>query len=157
MATVRRRAERRFAYLFVLPALALSSSSASFPLLWGFCSRSPTITAFPTPTLSASPTMSRSPTTRPSAAIVNTLILLATLPIWIVLPLLLAILIHQGVPGGKLFRGVYFFPAVLSSVIIGSIFNVVLRYDGTLNAMLKAIGLDAGRLARRRRRPRLAA
>ena len=71
----------------------------------------------------------------------NTLILIATLPVWVALPMILAILIHQGVPGGKFFRAVYFFPAVLSSVIIGSIFNMVLRFDGSLNAMLKGIGL----------------
>ncbi|MDE0588857.1 sugar ABC transporter permease [Halocynthiibacter sp. C4] len=76
-------------------------------------------------------------------SIVNTLLLLATLPIWVMLPMLLAILIHQGVPGGKLFRAVYFFPAVLSSVIIGSIFNIVLRYDGSLNNALAAVGIDA--------------
>ena len=57
------------------------------------------------------------------------------------LPILLAILIHQGVPGGRIYRAVYFFPAVLSAVIIGSIFNVVLRYDGSLNAGLKAMGI----------------
>lgn len=57
--------------------------------------------------------------------------------------MVLAILIHQGVPGGKLFRAVYFFPAVLSAVIIGSIFNVVLRYDGSLNAALKSVGIGA--------------
>ena len=61
--------------------------------------------------------------------------------------MLLAILIHQGVPGGNLFRAVYFFPAVLSSVIVGSIFNVVLRFDGSLNALLKARRPRAGRLA----------
>ena len=79
------------------------------------------------------------PTFRDS--IENTLILIATLPAWVLLPLLLAILIHQGVPGGKVFRAVYFFPAVLSSVIVGSIFNVVLRFDGSLNALLKTVGL----------------
>lgn len=37
----------------------------------------------------------------------------------------------------------YFLPAVLSSAIVGSIFNVVLRYDGSLNAALKVFGIDA--------------
>jgi multiple sugar transport system permease protein len=76
-------------------------------------------------------------------SLINTAILLATLPVWVMLPLLLAILIHQGVPGGKLFRAVYFFPAVLSAVIIGSIFNVLLRYDGTINAALGSVGIEA--------------
>src|SRR5690606_41880993 len=84
-------------------------------------------------------TMANDPVFRDS--MVNTLLLLASLPIWIMVPMLLAILIHQGVPGGKLFRAVYFFPAVLSSVIVGSIFNVLLRYDGSLNAMLRSVGL----------------
>jgi len=81
------------------------------------------------------------PTFRDS--MVNTLLLLATLPVWILLPMLLAVLIHQGVPGGKVFRAVYFFPAVLSSVIVGSIFNVVLRYDGSLNRFLASFGVEA--------------
>lgn len=76
-------------------------------------------------------------------SLINTLILLATLPVWVMLPLLLAILIHQGVPGGKMFRAVCFFPAVLSAVIIGSIFNVVLRYDGSLNAAPKSVVIEA--------------
>ena len=69
-------------------------------------------------------------------------LLLATLPVWVMLPLPLAILIHQGVPGGKLFRAVCFFPAALSAVIIGSIFNVVLRYDDSLNAALRSVGIE---------------
>jgi multiple sugar transport system permease protein len=80
-------------------------------------------------------------------SLVNTLLVLATLPVWIMLPMLLAILIHQGVPGGRLFRAVYFLPAVLSSVIVGSIFNVVLRFDGSLNAAMKAVGSEPGGLA----------
>jgi multiple sugar transport system permease protein len=46
------------------------------------------------------------------------------------------------VPGGKFYRAVYFFPAVLSSVIVGSIFNVVLRRDGSFNALLKLVGIS---------------
>ncbi len=75
-------------------------------------------------------------------ALVNTVLLLVTLPIWIMLPMLLAILIHQGVPGGRFYRAVFFLPAVLSSVIVGAIFNVVLRYDGSLNAALESIGIS---------------
>ena len=83
--------------------------------------------------------IARDPTFRD--AIANALILIATLPVWVLLPLLIAVLIHAGVPGSRLFRAVYFFPAVLSSVIVGSIFNVLLRYDGSLNAFLKDLGL----------------
>ena len=51
--------------------------------------------------------------------------------------MILAILIDQGVPGRGFFRSVYFFPVVLSSVIIGSIFSIVLGFNGSLNALLK--------------------
>ena len=44
-------------------------------------------------------------------------------------------------PGGRFFRSVYFLPAVLSSVIVGTIFNVLLRFDGTVNELLKFIHL----------------
>ena len=84
-------------------------------------------------------------------SIVNTVVLLA-MPDLDLIPMLLAILIHQGVPGGKFFRAVYFFPAVLSSVIVGSIFNVVLRFDGSLNALLKSSAFPPSTGSDRRRR-----
>jgi multiple sugar transport system permease protein len=37
---------------------------------------------------------------------------------------------------------VYFVPAVLSPVIIGAIFNLLLAADGPLNAALGVVGLD---------------
>lgn len=138
------RAERRFAYLFVLPAVLLVLVFRIIPLIWGFALSFTNSNGLGTADFVGTANyaaIAADPTFR--ASMVNTLILLATLPIWIMLPMLLAILIHQGVPGGKLFRGVYFFPAVLSSVIVGSIFNVVLRFDGSLNALLKQVGINA--------------
>lgn len=138
------RTEQRTAMLFVLPAVVLVVLFRMFPLVWGF------MLSFRSGDGAGGSVFVgldnyRALTTDQAFldSLVNTLILLATLPIWVMLPLLLAILIHQGVPGGKLFRAVYFFPAVLSAVIIGSIFNVVLRYDGSLNAALHAVGVEA--------------
>ena len=138
------RSEQRMAFILLIPAVLLVVVFRIFPLAWG------TVLSF----LGVTPTggtgfvgaanyvaLVHDPAFRDS--MVNTVILLATLPIWVMLPMVLAILIHQGVPGGKVYRAVYFFPAVLSSVIIGSIFNVVLRYDGNLNAMLGLFGIDA--------------
>ena len=75
--------------------------------------------------------------------LINMLILLATLPVWVLLPVQLDILIYHGVPRGKMVRAGYFFPAVLSAVIIGSIFNVVLGDDCSLNPALKFAGIEA--------------
>jgi multiple sugar transport system permease protein len=138
------KGERLFAYMFVLPALLLVLVFRIIPLGWGFLLSLTDSTGLGRANFIGIDnylTAAGDPTFRDS--IVNTLLLLATLPIWIMIPLLLAILIHQGVPGGRLFRAVYFFPAVLSSVIVGSIFNVVLRYDGSLNAFLKSFGFSA--------------
>lgn len=136
--------ERRYAVLFVLPALALVAIFRLFPLVWGFVISLTDYTGLNEASFVGFEnygTVLNDPAFADS--MVNTLILLATLPIWILTPMLLAILIHQGVPGGKIYRAVYFFPAVLSSVIIGSIFNVVLRYDGSFNALLETFGISA--------------
>lgn len=134
----------RLGWLFVVPALALVILFRIVPLVWGFGTSFTDYNGMATPRfigLANYAALTSDPVFLDS--IVNMLILLATLPIWIGLPLLLAILIHQGVPGGRLYRAVYFFPAVLSSVIVGAIFNMLLRYDGSFNAMLKALGFSA--------------
>jgi multiple sugar transport system permease protein len=68
-------------------------------------------------------------------------ILLSLLPIYVVLPLLLAALIHVKIPGHRAYRAVYFFPVVLSPVIIGTIFNTVLSADGPFNSLLETLHL----------------
>lgn len=138
------KAERRFAFLFVMPAVVLVLVFRIIPLIWGFFLSLTNSTGLgEADFIGAANYVEMAGDPNFQASMVNTLILLATLPVWIMLPMLLAILIHQGVPGGKMYRAVYFFPAVLSSVIVGSIFNVVLRYDGALNALLGVFGINA--------------
>lgn len=76
------------------------------------------------------------------STMLNTLRVMLTLPIWVGLPLLLATFIYLGVPGARFYRGAYFFPIVLSSIIIGTMFSIIMRYDGTLNQVLRAVGLE---------------
>lgn len=138
------KAERRFAFLFVMPAVLLVLMFRINPLIWGFFLSLTDWRGLGEANFIGIGNYQQM-VTDPNfqASMVNTFVLLATLPVWIMLPMLLAILIHQGVPGGKMFRAVYFFPAVLSSVIVGSIFNVVLRYDGSFNALLGMFGINA--------------
>lgn len=75
-------------------------------------------------------------------ALGNNLAILLSLPIWVLLPLLVASLIHGGVPGARFFRLAIFLPAVLSPVVIGSFFNAMLKYDGPVNEILRLAGLD---------------
>jgi len=75
-------------------------------------------------------------------ALRNVGLLVLLLPIAVAIPGLLATFIFLKVPGNRFFRSVYFFPAVLSPVIIGAIFNLLLSVDGPLNAVLGFVGLD---------------
>ncbi|MGP3961835.1 carbohydrate ABC transporter permease [Nonomuraea sp. 3N208] len=74
-------------------------------------------------------------------ALGNVGLLVILLPVAVAIPGLLATFIYLRVPGHRLFRGVYFFPAVLSPVIVGAIFNLMLGFDGPVNTALALIGL----------------
>lgn len=71
----------------------------------------------------------------------NVGLLVLLLPIAVAIPGVLATFIYLRVPGHRFYRSVYFFPAVLSPVIVGAIFNLLLAYDGTVNAVIGAVGL----------------
>ena len=125
-----------------MPALLLVLVFRIFPLAWGFVISLTSATATDAGVFIGAGNYLRAlddPNFR--AALTNAAVILVSVPIFVTLPMLLAILINQGVPGGRIYRSVYFFPAVLSSVIIGSIFSVVLGFSGNLNAILKSFGL----------------
>jgi ABC-type sugar transport system permease subunit len=73
--------------------------------------------------------------------LLNHVAILLALPIWVFLPLVLAVLI-QPLPGARIYRVALFLPAVMSPVIIGAFFGVMLRYDGPVNEALSGLGLD---------------
>jgi multiple sugar transport system permease protein len=74
-------------------------------------------------------------------ALRNVGLLVLLLPVAVAIPGLLATFIFLRVPGHRFFRSVYFFPAVLSPVIIGAIFNLLLAANGPLNTVLGVVGL----------------
>ncbi len=71
----------------------------------------------------------------------NVGLLVLLLPVAVAIPGLLATFIYLRVPGNRVYRSVYFFPAVLSPVIVGAIFNLMLGFDGPVNAALGALGV----------------
>ncbi|WP_309505423.1 carbohydrate ABC transporter permease [Streptomyces phytophilus] len=75
-------------------------------------------------------------------ALRNVGLLVLLLPVAVAIPGLLATFIYLRVPGHRFYRSVYFFPAVLSPVIVGAIFNLLLAFDGPLNAALGNVGID---------------
>jgi multiple sugar transport system permease protein len=73
-------------------------------------------------------------------ALRNVGLLVLLLPVAVAIPGLLATFIYLKVPGHRIYRGVYFFPAVLSPVIVGAIFTLLLSFDGPLNTLLGGLG-----------------
>ncbi|HEX7305906.1 sugar ABC transporter permease, partial [Lentzea sp.] len=71
----------------------------------------------------------------------NVGLLVLLLPVAVAIPGLLATFLHLKVPGHRVYRGVYFFPAVLSPVIVGAIFTLLLAFDGPVNTVLGGLGL----------------
>ena len=72
-------------------------------------------------------------------ALTNNFLLVLAVPIWITVSLVLALLIHQEVPGWRFFRMAFFLPSVLSPVIVGTLFTALLRPDGTVNRGLELL------------------
>jgi multiple sugar transport system permease protein len=137
-----RRAEARIGILFLAPALLLVMVFRIIPLGWGFLiSLTSATSVSPGEFIGADNYLRAIDDPNFRSAISNAAVVLLSVPIFVTLPMLLAILINQGVPGRLFFRSVYFFPAVLSSVIVGSIFSVVLNFNGSLNALLKIFGI----------------
>ena len=128
--------------LFLLPAILLVVVFRIFPLLWGFgISLTSATSTSPGEFIGAGNYLRALNDPNFRSSIANAGVILISVPIFVTIPMLLAILIDQGVPGRAFFRSVYFFPVVLSSVIIGSIFSVVLGFNGSFNSLLKALGI----------------
>ena len=78
-------------------------------------------------------------------------LLVLLLPVAVAIPGLLATFIFLRVPGHRFFRSVYFFPAVLSPVIIGAIFNLLLGLRRPAQRRPRVRRARPGGLARRTR------
>ena len=130
------------ALLFLLPALLLVLVFRVIPLFWGFgISLTNATSTSPGEFIGAGNYLMALDDPNFRASIANAGVVLLAVPLFVTIPMLLAILIDQGVPGRGFFRSVYFFPVVLSSVIIGSIFSIVLSFNGSVNGLLKMLGI----------------
>ena len=57
----------------------------------------------------------------------NNVLFALSVPIQVTVPMLLAWLIHERVPGWRFFRSTFFLPAVISTVVVGIVAQVVFR------------------------------
>jgi ABC-type sugar transport system permease subunit len=71
----------------------------------------------------------------------NELVFMLGVPLWAGVPLIVALLLYERVPAAGLFRTIFFFPSVLSPVILGLLFRAFFRPDGIVNVTLERIGL----------------
>jgi len=72
----------------------------------------------------------------------NNLILLLYIPLQLFFGLVVAMLLYEEILGWKFFRSCYYVPQVLSSLSVGYLFLVFFGYNGPINEILRAIGLD---------------
>lgn len=72
----------------------------------------------------------------------NLIILVLGVPLWTVFPLVIAMILYEEIKGYKFFKTVYFFPSVLSIVIVGTLFKTFFGYVGPVNMILSALGLE---------------
>lgn len=75
-------------------------------------------------------------------ALLNNGKILIAVPLFVALPFLISAALQSRIPGWRIFRAAFFFPTLLSPVIIALTFGIVLRQDGPLNSFLHVIGLD---------------
>lgn len=69
--------------------------------------------------------------------------LVLAVPIFVILPFVIAALLQSRVPGWAFFRSAFFFPTLLSPAIIGLTFRMMLKEDGPVNGLLRAVGLGS--------------
>ncbi|MEU9037480.1 sugar ABC transporter permease [Streptomyces sp. NPDC048352] len=71
----------------------------------------------------------------------SVLYLLVVVPCLVLLPLALAVLVREEVPGIGFFRSAFYTPVIASAVVVGLIWQWVLRSDGLVNTVFRAIGV----------------
>ena len=76
------------------------------------------------------------------SAVEHNLLLLLSVPVVLVLALAIAMILHEGIMGWRIYRTIVFVPYILAIPVLGTTFVYILSLNGSLNALLGAIGLD---------------
>ncbi|MEU8460355.1 sugar ABC transporter permease [Streptomyces sp. NPDC029003] len=74
----------------------------------------------------------------------SVLYLAVVVPCLVLLPLALAVLVRREVPGIGFFRSAFYTPVIASAVVVGLIWQWVLRSDGLVNTVFQRIGVVSG-------------
>jgi multiple sugar transport system permease protein len=73
----------------------------------------------------------------------NVYFLLVGVPVWTLFPLVIAVVLFEEIKGSGFFKSAFFFPSIFSPVIVGLLFRNFFAYDGPINAVLRAVGLES--------------
>lgn len=71
-------------------------------------------------------------------SLANTGLFVLYIPLGTLVTLWVAALLREGIPGWQTYRALLYIPNLLGYVIMGVIFSIYLRDDGTLNALIRA-------------------
>lgn len=135
------RAEQRFAYLAILPAVLLIGGLLLYPIGYAiFVSFNRTANGINFnwigldnyTRLLNSPTLWR--------VLANNFFFLISVPLVLFASLVCAALIYEEVWGWRFFRVIFFMPSVISTVVIGTLFKRLFNYSGPINQILTSLG-----------------
>lgn len=137
------KAEQRFAYFAILPSVLLIAGLLLYPIGYAvYISFNRTVNGiqFDWIGLDNYLRLLRDPTL--FRVLLNNFLFLLAVPLVIVAALFSAALIYEEVWGWRFFRVVFFMPSVISTVVIGTLFRQLFRYEGPVNLILEFFGRE---------------
>lgn len=72
----------------------------------------------------------------------NTIIYILSVPVLALVGVALAMVLYRKPRGWKLYRFIYYLPSMISMVTLGFLFRILFSYNGPINDILRAIGLE---------------
>ncbi len=145
MSLIKSRRKYQYgAYLFILPVITFVTVFLLYPVLSNFYYAFTKYNGLSEPVWVGLDNFSKLIKDKSFlAAMKNSLTLALYLPLYVGLPLVFAAIIRNNSKGSSFFRFTVLMPFVISPVILAMTFEVILRDEGPLNTILRAIGAEA--------------
>ena len=80
------------------------------------------------------------------AGVTHSALLLLAVPVLLGLSIFIAAVLHDRVPGYRLYRTIIFIPFILAIPVVATVFKQILQLNGALNVTLRSVGLDSAAL-----------
>jgi len=141
--------KKHFVHLFILPALLFYIVFEIYPILSAFLNSFYSFTGYRREAFIGLENFIRLFTEQPfkgmftNAVTHNLVFLIVTIVSQLAVSFMLALMINSIVRGREFFKLVYFIPKLLSVIVVGFLFSLILNpTHGALNSFLNLIGLD---------------